>query len=322
MRSRQATDDAAAQPHIVAQANDLQTCQKQVSEPRSQLAHFILNEVLKSLFFKQSTTPPSSILTLSITNRMPNPQSKMYLSILTTLLILSQLTVTAPTNTIEERHILTETHILPRQQQQNIPQLLTLASLAGITLPTDPAVLISLGTVAAQLQSYLPTSSVLSVLETAAPPEFLSNIVHDPSYAMSFEEAFAKGSSPSWFLALPTDVKEYLHTYSNYGGVATAVGELGSVASGATTGSGSGTGSAMTGSGSGSSSVTTGSGTSQTSSTGKTSASGETSSGSAANAQTTSPSTTVAAGGAARPTGPLALGSVIAVGVLGLAVAL
>ncbi|KAL8712314.1 MAG: hypothetical protein Q9220_003465 [cf. Caloplaca sp. 1 TL-2023] len=152
-------------------------------------------------------------------------------ALLLTVLALISTSLTAPVEIIQETHILTETHHLsPRQQQpQNIPQLLQLASIAGITLPTDPAALLSLGPVAARLQSFLPTSSVLSVLVTAAPPDFLSNIVHNPSYAVSFESAFAAGSSPSWFLALPTDVKNYLHTYSGYGGVATAVGEVESV---------------------------------------------------------------------------------------------
>ncbi|KAL8681153.1 MAG: hypothetical protein Q9186_002685 [Xanthomendoza sp. 1 TL-2023] len=178
----------------------------------------------------------------------------MHSPTLLTLLTLLSTTLTSPIQTIEERHILTETHhhhLSPRQQAQNIPQLLSLASLAGITLPTDPAALLSLGPVAARLQSYLPTPSVLSVLQSAAPPEFISQVVHDPAYAASFEEAFAKGSSPSWFLALPTDVKSYLHTYSGYGGVATAVGDFESVNSGAAaakTGSGSETMATMTGS--------------------------------------------------------------------------
>ncbi|KAL8929949.1 MAG: hypothetical protein Q9208_001093 [Pyrenodesmia sp. 3 TL-2023] len=159
----------------------------------------------------------------------------MLLPIRLTLLTLLSNTLAAPVQTVEERHILTETHVLPRQAQ-NIPQLLQLASLAGITLPSDPAALLSLGPVAARLQSALPTSSVLSVLVTAAPSSFLSNVVHDPAYAASFEKAFAEGSSPSWFLALPTDVKSYLHTYSGYGGVATAVGDFGSVAAGETSG--------------------------------------------------------------------------------------
>lgn len=240
----------------------------------------------------------------------------MYLQILLTILTISSITLTAPVFSVEERHILTETLILARQNQpQNIPQLLTLASLAGITLPTDPAVLISLGPVAMELQSYLPTSSVLSVLQTAAPPEFLSKVVHDPAYAASFESAFAAGSSPSWFLALPSDVKAYLHTYSNYGGVATAVVELGSVAGGSTTSGGSmGT---MTSSGSGSTATSTGDETSQTTSAAMTSGQG-------ANAQTTgsSPSTTAATGGAAGHTGPLALGLAGVVGVLALAVTL
>ncbi|KAL8936543.1 MAG: hypothetical protein Q9211_004132 [Gyalolechia sp. 1 TL-2023] len=236
----------------------------------------------------------------------------MYLPVLLTLFSISTNTRAAPVQSIEERHLVTETLIRARQQQpQNIPQLLTLASLAGITLPTDPAVLISLGPVAAELQSYLPTSSVLSVLQTAAPPEFLSNVVHDPAYAASFQSAFAAGSSPSWFLALPTDVKDYLHTYSNYGGVATAVDELGSVAGGTTRSSGSeGT------------ATSTGDQTSQT--TSATSGGAAMTSGDGANAQETSssPSTTAATGGAVRHTGRLALALAGVVGVLALAATL
>ncbi|MCJ1356417.1 MAG: hypothetical protein MMC33_006412 [Icmadophila ericetorum] len=117
-----------------------------------------------------------------------------------------------------------------KRQDDNISELLQLASLAGVTaLPTDPAVLLSLGPLANQLASELPTAPVLSVLETAAPSGFLSEIVHNPSFAASFESAFAAGSSPSWFLALPTSVKSYLHTYSDYVGVASAAGAIESV---------------------------------------------------------------------------------------------
>jgi hypothetical protein len=107
------------------------------------------------------------------------------------------------------------------------------ASEAGVALPTDPAVLLSLGPIVQQLASALPTAPVLSVLETAVPSAFLSQIVHDPGFAQSFESAFAAGSSPSWFLGLPTEVKSYLHTYSGYGGIATAVGAVNSVESAA-----------------------------------------------------------------------------------------
>lgn len=76
--------------------------------------------------------------------------------------------------------------------------------------------------VAQNLADALPTAPVLSALLTAAPPSFISNIVHDRTFANSFESAFAAGSSPSWFNALPTDVKSYLHTYSGFGGLAAA----------------------------------------------------------------------------------------------------
>ncbi|KAL9584767.1 MAG: hypothetical protein Q9203_004539 [Teloschistes exilis] len=213
-----------------------------------------------------------------------------------------------PISSVEERHVLIEI----RQQQHNIPQLLTLASLAGIALPTDPAVLISLYPIADRLQSYLPTSSVLSILETAAPQSFLSNVVHDPAYAMSFEEAFAKGSSPSWFTALPTDVKNYLHTYSGYGSVATAVGQLEDVTRSATQAS-------MTGSGG--TATTTGSGSSGTSgmTSSATAESGSTASRTGANAESTTPSTSASTGGASRPTKRSAMAMLITAGVLGLA---
>ncbi|KAL8770055.1 MAG: hypothetical protein Q9209_004093 [Squamulea sp. 1 TL-2023] len=219
-----------------------------------------------------------------------------------TLLTLLTTTSTAPVQQVEERHILTETLILPRQQAQNIPQLLSLASLAGIDLPTDPAALLSLGPVAARLQSYLPTSSVLSVLQTAAPPDFISNVVHDPVYANSFESAFAAGSSPSWFLNLPTDVKKYLHTYSGYGGVATAVVAVESVNDEAST-SRSGTGAA----------TMTGTPTSSTS--------GLSSDSGSAGAQSTTPAESPSSGGA-RSIGSLAMGSAVALGVLGLTIVL
>ncbi|KAL8733701.1 MAG: hypothetical protein Q9166_001894 [cf. Caloplaca sp. 2 TL-2023] len=224
--------------------------------------------------------------------------------ILLTLLTLLSTALTVPVRTIEERHIFEETLILPRQNQpQNIPQLLTLASRAGITLPTDPAALLALGPLAASLQAYLPTSSVLSVLQTAAPPEFLSQVVHDPAYANSFEQAFAAGSSPSWFLALPSDVKSYLHTYSGYGGVATAVNDFESVNEAASSTGGNGSGTAtMTGS-----TTSSGSGTEE----------GATSAG----AQSTTPAGSPSSGGG-RSTGPLAMGLAGAMGVLGLAIAL
>lgn len=79
---------------------------------------------------------------------------------------------------------------------------------------------------------------MLEALETAAPQSFLSRVVHDASYARSFESAFAAGSSPSWFNALPTDVKSYLHTYSGFGGLATVAGAVESAEAKATSESG------------------------------------------------------------------------------------
>lgn len=118
---------------------------------------------------------------------------------------------------------------------------------------------------------------------------------------MSFEEAFAAGSSPSWFLALPTDVKNYLHTYSGFGGVATAVGNFESVNSGASTGSRSG---AATMTGSKATSTTSASGTMES-----------------AGAQSTMPAQSPSSGGM-RSTGSLVLALAGAVGVLGVAIAL
>ncbi|KAI4097319.1 MAG: hypothetical protein LQ348_005787 [Seirophora lacunosa] len=228
------------------------------------------------------------------------------LPILLTILTLLSSSLTAPVNSIEERHILTETHILPRQQQ-NIPQLLSLASLAGITLPTDTALLLSLGPVAARLGSYLPTPSVLSVLVTAAPSDFLSNVVHDPAYASSFQQAFADGNSPSWFRALPTDVKSYLHTYSGYGAVATAVGEIDNAAreTAASTGTDGQSATSETVSG-------------MTSTTGSATTASETS----ADAQSTSPPPAEQSAGTATPNGVAAMTLPLAMGVVAFAIAL
>ncbi|KAL8998005.1 MAG: hypothetical protein Q9169_002845 [Polycauliona sp. 2 TL-2023] len=222
---------------------------------------------------------------------------------LTTLFTLLTTASTAPTATIEKRHVLEETIILPRQAQ-NIPQLLNLASLAGITLPTDPAALLSLGPVAASLQAYLPTSSVLSVLQTAAPPDFISNVVNDPVYAVSFQSAFAAGSSPSWFLALPSDVKKYLHTYSGYGDVATAVGGIESANQGAT-----------------SEATMTNGGTSSTATSSSSTSTSSSASEESAEAQSTTPAED-SESGSARSDAPLALGLAAAAGVLGLAIVL
>lgn len=186
--------------------------------------------------------------------------------------------------------------------------ILIRASIAGLTaLPTDPAVLLSLGGVANQLASALPTSSVLSVLETAAPHSFISNVVNDPSYASSFESAFSAGSSPSWFTALPTDVKSYLHTYTGFAGLASAAAGIQSVTANETT------------TGSGSSSATGTSGASSTGSGMMSTTSGPSSSGASAASATSSKATT---GGAVRPTGALAAGAAGVVGILGLAIAL
>ncbi|KAI4227400.1 MAG: hypothetical protein L6R36_002421 [Xanthoria steineri] len=235
-----------------------------------------------------------------MSNNAPSIIAMQFSSVLLNLFAFLSTASAAPTQTIEERHILEETFILPRQAQ-NIPQLLSLASLAGITLPTDPAALLSLAPVAANLQSYLPTSSVLSVLQTAAPPDFISNVVNDPVYAMSFQSAFAAGSSPSWFLNLPSDVKKYLHTYSGYGDVATAVGGIESANTGAT-------------------SVATMT-SSATSATGSGSRSASEDSRTSAGAQSTTPAEEPSSAGT-RSIAPLAMGLAGAMGVLGFAIVL
>ncbi|KAL9607081.1 MAG: hypothetical protein Q9167_007970 [Letrouitia subvulpina] len=218
---------------------------------------------------------------------------------------------------VEERHIVEESHL---QKRQGFSQLVELASLAGIPLPTDPAVLLSLGPIAAQLQAYLPTPSVLSVLETAAPRTFLSKVVHDPAYAASFESDFAAGKSPSWFLALPSDVKSYLHTYSGYGGLATAVGKAESItrdASGSETGA---TGQAASMTGGSDSGVMTG--TNEVPSAEPTGASGSVASNVAASAGSTGPTPSIMTAGAPDSSGVMAASFAGLVGILGLAVAL
>ncbi|KAL6717927.1 hypothetical protein ACLMJK_004012 [Lecanora helva] len=149
---------------------------------------------------------------------------KAFISLLA--LVASSVAWTVPVEYVEERHI-----VNINKRQADVSQLLQLGSLAGITaLPTDPAVLLQLGPLANSLASALPTPSVLSVLLTAAPSGFVSSIVNDQSYANSFESAFSAGSSPSWFNGLPTNVKSYLHTYSGFGGLATAAGAVKNVA--------------------------------------------------------------------------------------------
>ena len=204
------------------------------------------------------------------------------------------------------------------------------ASLAGITaLPTDPAVLLKLGPLANSLASALPTSSVLAVLLTAAPSGFVSSIVNDPKYAASFESQFSAGNSPSWFNALPTDVKSYLHTYSGFGGIATAAGAIKDVNS-AESGASNGTAATATGSGS----TTMGSSASAASAISASSASaasvaamsatsiasteGNTATMTAAGSATSS----TAKGSGAQPTGIVAAGIVGFAGLLGLAVAI
>lgn len=207
-------------------------------------------------------------------------------------------------------------------------------SLAGITaLPTDPAALLKLGPAANSLASALPTPSVLSVLLTAAPSGFVSSVVNDKSYANSFQSAFAAGSSPSWFNSLPTGVKSYLHTYSGFGGLATAAGEIrgqassvGAEATGASSKLASGASGATATEGSSAtatmdSSATAGStsGTAIMSDTSASSTEGSTPSSGAAVAAGSSGSPQ---SGAASRNGGFAAGLVGVIGILGIAIAL
>lgn len=210
------------------------------------------------------------------------------------------------------------------------------ASLAGITaLPTDPAVLLALGPLANSLASALPTSSVLAVLLTAAPSGFVSSIVNDPSYAASFESQFSAGNSPSWFNGLPTDVRSYLHTYSGFGGLATAAGAIKNVQSAE-----SGSGIHALGTGASGATATGGSSTTMGSSASAASVMSASSASAASMAATSATSvatteantaTSAAAGGAtssgakagaAQATGAVSVGLAGAAGLLGLAMAL
>ena len=128
--------------------------------------------------------------------------------------------------------------------------------------------------------------------------------------------AFAAGTPPGWFQSLPTEVRSYLHTYSDYGGVATAAAEVGALVGSTTTTSGrsvaattgSVLSSALTGGLAGSS------GSSSMSTTSAQSTTSEPASGGA--------SSTISQALAPRETGMLGLGIAGVVGILGLAVAL
>ena len=146
-------------------------------------------------------------------------------------------------------------------------------------------------------------------------------MLYTPSYASSFLSDFSAGKPPSWFNALPTDVKSYLHTYSDYGAVATAVGQFAEATRNASLAAESSAANS-TNSGSGSGMVTSMSG----SSTAMSSTAGSGSSASAAAGSTTGSSSAKASGastaGAPSPTGAIAVGLAGVVGILGLAVAL
>ncbi|MCJ1336061.1 hypothetical protein MMC09_001336 [Bachmanniomyces sp. S44760] len=209
------------------------------------------------------------------------------------------------------------------EKRQDYSQLLDLASEAGITaLPTDPAVLLSLGPIANSLAAALPTASVISVLQTAAPSGFISSILHDPSYAQSFESQFSAGTPPGWFQSLPTDVKSYLHTYSNYGNVATGLAAVNSLTAQIgmnATGSGSSGSGSSTSGGSGSTTMTT---SSSSQSGGGVTAGSSSSSSSGTGPSGAAASPTSSQGQAPKATAAVAMGLMGVAGVLGLAIAL
>lgn len=166
--------------------------------------------------------------------------------------------------------------------------------------------ILGLGDVAQNLADALPTAPVLSALLTAAPPSFISNIVHDRTFANSFESAFAAGSSPSWFNALPTGVKSYLHTYSGFGGLAQAAN---AVQSGALTGTSEAKATAGSATSATAASATTAESVSEKAATGGTAAS-------------SAPSSTSTSNSAPTPSTAFGASLVGVIGILGLAIAL
>ncbi|MCJ1365987.1 hypothetical protein MMC16_005112 [Acarospora aff. strigata] len=182
-----------------------------------------------------------------------------------------------------------------QKRQANVSQVSVLASIAGITaLPSDPAARSSLDAVASGLAAVLPNPSVFSVLETAIPHSFISQLAQNPAAASSFQSQFAGGSTPGWFSSLPTDVKSYLHTYQpSFNVLASATNA-------------------------------TRMNTTQTSSTGvsSTSTTSTSNSESASSASAAAASSRTSTAGAPKPTGAVAAGIVGVVGLLGLVVAL
>ncbi|SMQ55252.1 unnamed protein product [Zymoseptoria tritici ST99CH_1A5] len=54
-------------------------------------------------------------------------------------------------------------------------------------------------------------NSIISVLQTAIPTSVVSQVLSDPAaFLSSVESDASKGQFPSWFSALPSDVKSYL----------------------------------------------------------------------------------------------------------------
>ena len=157
------------------------------------------------------------------------------------------------------------------------------------------------------------------MLETAAPKSFVSEVLYNPAFASSFEAAFEAGSSPSWFNALPTDVKSYLHTYSGWVGLEAGAAALNSgLASVSATATGNSTASSMP-----MTSMTTATKTS--SGTVATPTGGSSTSGAAAAGQSSAAAASTskaATGGAERLDGVMAAGLAGLAGILGVALVL
>ncbi|SMR63574.1 unnamed protein product [Zymoseptoria tritici ST99CH_3D1] len=65
-------------------------------------------------------------------------------------------------------------------------------------------------------------NSIISVLQTAIPTSVVSQVLSDPAaFLSSVESDASKGQFPSWFSALPSDVKSYLGVEAS----ATATGD-------------------------------------------------------------------------------------------------
>ncbi|KAF2118127.1 hypothetical protein BDV96DRAFT_597000 [Lophiotrema nucula] len=78
-------------------------------------------------------------------------------------------------------------------------------------------------------------TSVLSVLATAIPPDSISQALTNPDgFSSDLASELLNGQTPSWYLALPSDVKVYLFTAA--GGAVTTTSAAASSRAGITTG--------------------------------------------------------------------------------------